>query len=78
MNGTGVLTMCNFTFETRPYIFPRMENEKEKKKKKEESAKAVYAEICRGTSPRSLDPPTMLTTRMCGVRAYEHNAYSRV
>lgn len=51
---------------------------KKKKKKKEESAKAVYAEICRGTSPRSLDPSTMLTTRMCGVRAYEHNAYSRV
>lgn len=53
MNGTGVLTTCNFTFETGPYIFPRMENEKEKKKKKKNRRKRFTRKSAEG---RVLDP----------------------
>lgn len=53
MNETGVLTTCNFTFETGPYIFPRMENEKEKKKKKKNRRKRFMRKSAEG---RVLDP----------------------
>ena len=54
MNETGVLTTCNFTFETRPYIFPRMENEKKKKKKKKKNRRKRFTR--KSAEGRVLDP----------------------